>query len=150
MRKGYVYGLIIATALIAYFLLMKLLGLETNFYLRIFNFVILIAGVYFLLNNQIVRSAKSVTYFEGLGLGLRATITSVIAFLAFLAGYISFLDTEFIQVLQESQIWGADITLGQAVTGILIEGLASSVVISFAWMQYFKKYTVSPNASLKA
>ncbi len=150
MRKGYVYGLIIAAALIAYFLLMKLLGLETNFYLRIFNFVILIAGVYFLLNNQIVRSAKSVTYFEGLGLGLRATITSVIVFLAFLAGYISFFDTEFIQVLQESQIWGADITLGQAVTGILIEGLASSVVISFAWMQYFKKYTVSPNASLKA
>ncbi|MCZ4407462.1 DUF4199 domain-containing protein [Cryomorphaceae bacterium 1068] len=148
MSKGFVYGLIMAAGLVAYFLLMKLLGLETNFYLRIFNFIILIAGVYFLMRNEIVRSTQSVTYFEGLGLGLRATVSSVIVFLIFLAGYINFFDPEFMQILKESEIWGTDITLSQAVTGILIEGIASSVVISFAWMQYFKKYTVSPNASL--
>jgi hypothetical protein len=149
MRTGYVYGLIMAANLVVYFLLMKLLGLETNFYLRIFNFVILVGGVYFLMRNEIIRSTQSVTYFEGLGLGLRATISSVIVFLFFLAGYINFFDPEFMKILQESEIWGTDITLPQAVTGILIEGIASSVVISFAWMQYFKKYTISPNASLK-
>jgi hypothetical protein len=149
MRTGYVYGLIMAASLVVYFLLMKLLGLETNFYLRIFNFVILVGGVYFLMRNEIIRSTQSVTYFEGLGLGLRATISSVIVFLFFLAGYINFFDPEFMKILQESEIWGTDITLPQAVTGILIEGIASSVVISFAWMQYFKKYTISPNASLK-
>lgn len=149
-RKGYVYGLLIGAALIVYFLLMKVLGLESNFYLRIFNFVILIAGVYFLLKNQIKDSKQSVTYFEGLGLGLRATITSVLVFVAFLAVYVNFFDPGFIKVLENSEIWGSDIKLSQAAVGIFIEGMASAIVISFAWMQYFKKYTVAPNASVEA
>jgi len=150
MRKGFVYGLMIGAALIAYFLLMKFIGLETNFYLRIFNFIILIGGVYFLLNSEIKKSKRSVTYFEGLGLGLRSTITSVVVFIAFLAAYIKFFDPDFMQVLESSKIWGTDITISQAATGIFIEGMASAIVISFAWMQYFKKYTVSPNASVEA
>ena len=150
MSKGYVYGLVIGAALIAYFLLMKVLGLESNFYLRLFNFVILIAGVYFLLKSQIMGSKRTATYFEGLGLGLRATIIAVIVFLVFMASYISFIDPEFIQVLRSSQIWESRVTLSQAAIGIFIEGMASAFVISFAWMQYFKKYTVSPNASINS
>jgi len=149
MRKGYVYGLVIGAALIAYFLLMKVLGFESNFFLRIFNFVILIAGVYFLLKSQVKDSKQSVTYFEGLGLGLRATITSVIVFIAFLALYIKFFDPGFIQVLETSKIWGSQITLAEAALGILFEGMASAIAISFVWMQYFKKYTESPNDSVK-
>lgn len=147
-KSGIIYGLIIGGALIAYFLLMKLLGLERNFYLRIFNFVILIGGVYFLFKSQIKDSKHSVSYFEGLGLGLQSTISAVIVFLLFLAAYVNFFDTEFLEILRESQIWGSNITIAQAGIGILIEGMASAIVISFAWMQFFKRYTVSPNASI--
>lgn len=148
IKKEYVYGLVMGGALIAYFLIMKLLGLESNFYLRIFNFVILIVGVYFLLNSQIKNSTIPVTYFEGFGLGLRSTLTSIIVFLVFMATYVRFLDPEFMQILQASQIWGSNVALFQAAVGILIEGIASACVLNFAWMQYFKKYTVAPNARL--
>jgi len=150
IKKGYVYGLGMAAALIAYFLLMKVLGLEANFYLRIFNFVILIGGVFLLFNSQIKNGKKSVTYFEGLGLGFRSTVTSVVVFIAFLAAYIYFLDPEFMAILQSSQIWGNNLDLLEVAVAILIEGIASSFVISFGMMQYFKKYTVSPNASINA
>jgi len=149
MKKGYVYGLMIGLALIVYFLLMKWLGQEKNFYLRIFNFFILIGGVYLLLKKELIDLKKSMSYFEGLGLGLRAAITSVITFIIFLAIYVKFLDPGFVEILEDSKIWGTNITLGQAATGILIEGMASAITISFAWMQYFKKYTASP-ASLNS
>jgi hypothetical protein len=144
MRRGIIYGLFIGLALIVYFLAMKLLGLEHNFYLRIFNFVILIGGVYLLLRREFFQTDKSISYFEGLGLGLRATITAVLVFLVFLAIYVKVFDPGFIEVLEESQIWGTNITLNQAAIGIFIEGMASAIAISFAWMQYFKKYTSSP------
>jgi hypothetical protein len=149
IKKGYVYGLGMGAALIAYFLLMKVFGLEANFYLRIFNFVILIGGVTLLLNSQVKKSPNTVTYFEGLGLGIRSTVTSVIVFIAFMAAYISLLDPEFMAILQSSQIWGNNLGLLEVTVAILIEGIASSFVISFGMMQYFKKYTVSPNAPTK-
>jgi hypothetical protein len=147
-KQEYVYGLIMAAALIAYFLLMKLFGLESNLYLRIFNFVILIGGVYLLLNKRIKNSNTPTTYFEGLGLGLRATISAVIVFLLFLAVYVNFFDPDFVEILKETRMWGTNITIGQAAIGIFIEGMASAIIISFAWMQFFKRYTVSPNASI--
>lgn len=149
MKTAFKYGLFIGLGLIAYFMLMKIFGLEDNFVLRLFNFVILIVGVYFLLKNQVVDASEPVSYFEGLGLSLRATITSIAVFLIFLAVYVLGFNTGFIEVLQESQIWGTKITLPQAAIGIFIEGMASAVIISFIWMQYFKKYTSSKGSSLK-
>lgn len=149
MKISYIYGLLTTLGLISYFLGMKWMGMEDNFYFRIFNFVILIGGVYALLKRELIDSKSTRSYFEGLGLGLRATFTSVIGFVLFLALYVNFFDPDFVRVLEDSKIWGSSITLGQAAAGILIEGMASSVVISFGWMQYFKKYTASP-ASLRA
>lgn len=144
MRRGIIYGLYIGIALIVYFLGMKLFGFEKNFYLRIFNFVILIVGVYLLLRHEFFKRDKAISYFEGLGLGLRATITAVVVFLVFLAIYVKVFDPGFVEILEESQIWGTNITLNQAAIAIFIEGMASAIAISFVWMQYFKKYTSSP------
>jgi hypothetical protein len=150
MKKAYLYGLGIGGGLIAYFLIMNLLGLEQNFYLRIFNFIILIGGVYLLLKNELMPENKSVTYFEGLGMGLRATITSVITFLIFMAIYVKVFNPDFVEVLEASRIWGTNISLGQAAVGIFIEGIASAIVISFAWMQYFKRYTTSAPSTVNS
>ncbi|MCA1761984.1 MAG: DUF4199 domain-containing protein [Cryomorphaceae bacterium] len=146
MKKSIVYGLLTALALVVYFLIMKVLGLETNFYLRIFNFVIIVAGVYALLSSTI-KSGNNISYFEGFGAGFRLTLTSVIVFLAFLGLYTHYIDPSFIEVLEQTGIWGSNISLGQAAFAIFIEGMASGVVISFAWMQYFKKY-LSPKNSI--
>lgn len=145
MKKSIVYGLLTALALVIYFLIMKVLGLETNFYLRIFNFVIIVAGVYALLNSMI-KTDSNVSYFEGFGAGFRLTLIAVIAFLVFMGLYTKFIDPSFVKVLENTGIWGSNISLSQAAFAIFIEGMASGVVISFAWMQYFKKYISSKSS----
>ncbi len=133
------YGLRTALGLILYFLLMKILGLETNFFLRIFNFFILIGGTYLMLRST-VASGRPFSYLEGLAYGFTLTITSVVTFLLFMALYTGIIDPNFVAVLESSGMWGSQLTLQQAAFAIFIEGMASGAIISFSWMQYFKKY----------
>ncbi len=139
MSKSILYGIYTTIGLVLYFLFMKVIGQETNFYLRIFNAFIVIGGVYALFKQRI-NSGKPMTYFQGLGMGFLMTITTVFSFIIFLGAYVSVVDPSFISVLESSGMWGSNLTLGQAVFAIFIEGMASGAVISYAWMQYFKKY----------
>ncbi len=141
MAKSINYGLRTAVGLIAYFLIMKLLGFETNFFLRVFNFFILIGGTYLMFRSA-VASGKPFTYLEGLAFGFTLTITAVITFILFMALYTGIFDPNFVTVLESSGMWGSQLTLQQAAFAIFIEGMASGAIISFSWMQYFKKYAV--------
>lgn len=143
MKLPIKYGAITAVGLIAYFLLMKVLGLETNFFLRIFNFVFIIAGVYFLLNAMFKSSDNEFSYFAGLGAGIVMTVTAIIFFLVFLGAYVTYIDPKFMEVLEDSQMWGANLELFEIAFAIFVEGLASGLIISFAMMQYFKKQITS-------
>jgi hypothetical protein len=135
-------GVLTGVGLILYFLIMKFLGFEENFYLRIFNFLIVIAGVYFGIRH-LFRSRQRVTYFEGITAGFKTSLTGVVTFVAFLAIYVSFIDPSFLRIMENSQIWGAHLNMYQSAFAVTVEGIASSAVISFAWMQYFKPYTKS-------
>lgn len=140
MKRTIPYALFTSGALIVYFLLMKLAGLETNFYLRSLNLFIMIAGLFFLYRNTFVRgSDEGVGYLEGLLMGVQLTLISVVIFIVFLGVYIRFLDPEFMQVLESTGLWATSgVSITQAVIGILVEGLASGFMISFILMQYFK------------
>ncbi len=130
------YGLYTALALIVYFLSMKLFGLEKNFYLRFLNFLIIIVAVYALIKNELKK--PDATYFSSLLKGISMTVVTVLVFLVFLAVYIKFIDPSFIEVMEASQIWGNQLSVAQSSIAIFIEGMASGVVITFAWLQYFK------------
>lgn len=143
MKLPIKYGALTAVGLIAYFLLMKVFGLETNFFLRIFNFVFIIAGVYLLLNAMFKASDNEFSYFAGLGAGMVMTVTAIIFFLVFLGAYVTYIDPKFMEVLEDSQMWGADLELFEIAFAIFVEGLASGLIISFALMQYFKKQITS-------
>ncbi len=140
MKKTIPYALFTGAALIAYFLIMKLFGLETNFYLRIFNFVIMTGGIYFLYRNTFHRGENEhVGYLQGLMLGAKLTTIAVVLFMVFLGIYIKFIDPGFMTVLDDTGIWSVDnVSLTQTMLGILIEGLASGYIISFVLMQFFK------------
>lgn len=140
MSKSILYGVYTALGLMLYFLFMKILGLEANMYLRLFNGVIVIFGVYTLFKNR-VNSKKPMTYFEGLAMGFMMTLTAVISFIIFLGLYIKVFDPTFIDVLENSMIWGNNLTMSKAALALFIEGMASGAIISFVSMQYFKRYT---------
>lgn len=146
MNKGITYGLYTALGLIFYFLAMKVIGQETNIWLRLLNFFILGAGVYMLLKKMFGKKHTYYSYFDGLKMGVVLTVTAVATFVIFLALYVEFVDPAFIAILENSQIWGNQLTIEEAAFAILIEGLASGVVISFTWMQHFKKNLSDTNA----
>jgi len=130
------YGLFTSLALIIYFLSMKLFGLETNFYLRFLNFLIIIVAIYALIKQELKK--PEATYFSTLINGISMTVVTVLTFLVFLAVYIKFIDPSFIEVMEASNIWGNQLSVAQASVAIFIEGMASGLVITFAWLQYFK------------
>lgn len=140
MKRTIPYALFTGGALIAYFLLMKLFGLETNFYLRIFNLVIMIAGLFLLYRNTFIRgNNERVGYLQGLLMGVQLTVIAVVIFVAFLGIYIRFLDPQFMDILESTGLWATSgISVTAAMLGIFIEGLSSGFIISFALMQYFK------------
>ncbi len=139
MSKAIRYGLFTAAGLIIYFVFMKFIGQERNLYLRFFNGIILIVGVYLLLKNEFQKvENERPSYLEGLANGMILTVTSVFAFIAFLAIYVSYFDSAFIEVLEDSKIWGSNLTLSEASFAIFAEGMASGAIISFGWMQFFK------------
>lgn len=145
LSKGIMFGIYAGLALIVYFLLMKLFGLEKVFALRLFNFVILSGAIYLLFRRMFVLSetkSNDFSYFDGLIGGLTVTFISVLMFVIFMGIYISFWDQGFMEVLEESGIWGSNFGVAEAVIAILIEGFVSGGIISFVFMQYFKKETI--------
>ena len=133
------YGIYTSIVLIAYFLLMSLFGLEKIFGLRLFNFAIVICGIYVALKSYF-KNVERPTYFDGLFTGFKTGIIAVVLFVIFLALYVKRVDPDFISVLRESKMWGDNIDLKEAAGAILIEGLSSVFIISFGWMQHFKQY----------
>jgi|SRR5690606_9946879 len=142
MKRTIPYAILTGGALIAYFLLMKLFGLETNFYLRIFNLFIMIGGIFLLYRNTFIRDGRDneqIGYVQGLLMGLRLTIIAVVIFIVFLGIYIRFIDPGFLDILENTGLWASSgVSLAGAVIGILMEGIASGLIVSFALMQYFK------------
>jgi len=140
MKRTVPYAFYTAGALIAYFFLMKIFGLERNFYLRIFNFFIMGAGIFFLYRNSLVKDNNEHSgYLQSLMSGALLTIISVAVFIVFLGLYIRFLDPQFLEVLGSSGLWPVSgVSISQVVIGILIEGISSGFMLSFILMQYFK------------
>ena len=147
MKRTVPYALITAGILIAYFLLMKLLGLETNLYLRALNIVIMIGAIYILYRNTFIRDNDTrVGYLQGLMMGIWFTVLSVAIFSIFLGIYIHFFDPGFIEIIDGAGLWAnSGSSIGLSIMGILIEGLAGGFILSFILMQYFKS-KIKPKA----
>ena len=56
--------------------------------------------------------------------------------------YVSLIEPDFITVLENSSLWGSNLSLPIIIFAIAIEGIASSVICSFILMQYWKNHKV--------
>lgn len=131
------YGIQIFIAIGIYFLLMEILGLSHIFLLRLMNIFIVI---YFL--NKIIKSNYlfgKTDYLENL---ISLTLTSLIGVVLSVAGlylYITFKGgTPYLAKLSQNFLFGAEPSIYKYCIGLLFEGIASSVIIAFTLMQYWK------------
>jgi hypothetical protein len=138
-RIGLVTGLITSLALIAYFMLMKALGLSHILELRFFNFVIMAIGLYV----GISYYKRSVPfsqefYLKGLAQGAMITLVAVVSFALFISFYLHYFDRELMEhirmTFRTQKIDGFSIF-----TAVFMEGLASGMIITFCAMQYLKR-----------
>ncbi|WP_296144180.1 hypothetical protein [uncultured Flavobacterium sp.] len=131
----FINGIIIFIGIGLYFLLIETLGLADQIYLRLLNFIFVIYGV-----NRTIRS----NYHDGINgyltnllagflTGMVSLILGIFAFMI----YIESLGGDFAK-FKDSYIFGGEPSLYQFCFGLFIEGAASSMIISFAMMQYWK------------
>lgn len=131
------FALRTALGLILYFLLMKTFGLENNHELRLLNFIFIVIGIFGLHRRMFLRGEKH-SYLDGLFSGLRMGVIAIVLFMVFMGLYAAVADQEFVQIAKESNIWGGNLDIYQIAVAIMMEGLASCMIISYISMQYFK------------
>ncbi len=139
IRNTLTYSILTTLGLIGFFVAMKLFGLEHVHELRLLNFFIILVGVA-VLHRKMFKLDGNYGYLGGLMSGIEMSALSIIFIMVFMSIYASVIDPTFIEVMEESSIWGGNLTLFQTGIAILFEGLASCIIISYTSMQYFKSY----------
>lgn len=146
MAKVYsAYGIGIAIVLIAYFLLLKLMGLHQYPVLSVVNGLIFGAGIYMALKKYRARGSK-IVFEKGFEVGLFTGGIASIIFTVFMALYMYQLDDEFASAIMRS--WNLETSLGTSmlVISILIMGLVTTLLLTFSFMQLLKKsWNANPN-----
>jgi len=131
-------GIIIFIGIGLFFLLMEVLGLSDNIYLRLINFVFVIYGI-----NRTIKSNFNDNingYFTNIAsailTGITGLVLGVFAFMLY-AEYRG--GEEYLKRYASDYIFGGgNPSPSQFGIGLFIEGLAASVIVSFAMMQYWK------------
>lgn len=131
------YGLSAFAGIAAFFLAMKLVGLEDVAWLRIFNLVIVIYMTIRLAKRLFYLHGK-LEYVDGLGSLFVANAIAVVLSLLGLGIYVWLIDPQFVYTVQSGSLWSPNLGLSSMVMHLFMEGMAGSVIISFATMQYWK------------
>ncbi|MEE9364955.1 MAG: DUF4199 domain-containing protein [Cellulophaga sp.] len=133
------YGLLIAMALIAFFLLVRVFGLHENIWLRLFNGVIIGYGIYAVIKKKKQMEKYEFDYFSGFITGVSAGIIATGIFVLFMAVYMFHLDTAFADDLLGNWMGNYNHGPGILVFVLAVEGASSSLILSLTFMQKFKQ-----------
>ncbi len=133
-------GLLISVVFVLYFLLMKALGLLHVTEYRFLNVLILIAGLVITFRNYMSETAAStISYLNGLVLGVLTSLSAFITFTIFIFIYFTFIDPEILLKIGESAVMlGNSPSAVYASIAVMVEGFTSGLIISFILMQYYK------------
>lgn len=131
-------GVLTSVALIVFFLIMKLVGLEQILWVRYFNFVFFVIGLVSAFNIYSTRTHKlRINYLKGIKMGLRITLIAIIPFVIFMFVYLS-IDNNFMIYVRENSDFGRYLSPISAAAVIAIEGFVGGAITTYMAMQYFK------------
>lgn len=133
------YGLFIAGSLIAYFLILKLFNLHDQPWLRLANGLFMAAGIYFAIKYYKYKHVDAFTYVDGFKTGLLTGFIATGCFIIFMAVYIFHIDKGFPETVLRSWFDTTKSSGGVMILIVLLEGMASTAILTLTWMQLFKK-----------
>lgn len=138
LKRELINGFIIFIGIGIYFLIMEALGLSDEFYLRIFNLAIVAFGVNLTIkqNHRDGIRGYNTNLQSGIitsMIGALLSIGSLYFYIRFRGGY------EYLQNLSKGFLFGGgELNTAYYSIGLLFESVASSVIITFCLMQYWK------------
>lgn len=131
-------GIIIFACIGAIFLIMEMLGLKDEIYLRLLNFIPVIWGI----NRTIKANVHDHIdgYFTNLLSGIFTGLTSLILGLIAFMIYVEVNGgDQYLENFKESYIFGGgEPSVYQFCIGLFLEGAAASLIVSFMLMQFWK------------
>jgi predicted membrane metal-binding protein len=133
------FAIAISGCLIAYFLLLALMGLHTNPIFSFLNAGITAFGIFEAIRFYKLEQGENFDYSKGFTVGILTGFISTLIFTIFFAVYATELDKEFLPALLEIVDREYDDSIGIISFVVAIMGFATSVVITLTAMQYFKK-----------
>ncbi|MBO3096939.1 DUF4199 domain-containing protein [Gelidibacter pelagius] len=133
------YGVLVAVSLIAYFLILRLFNLHDQPWFRLANGLFMAAGIYFAIKSYKFKYNAEFTYVDGFKTGLLTGFIATGCFIIFMAIYMFHLDTGFPETILKNWFDNTERGGGILIIIILMEGLASTAVLTLTWMQIFKK-----------
>ncbi|NND52278.1 MAG: DUF4199 domain-containing protein [Flavobacteriaceae bacterium] len=137
LRTTTIYGLIIAASLIAYFLLMKLLGLHQYPALSIVNAFLFGGGIYRAIRTY-RRDHPNNEYLDAWQVGILSGATATIIFTGFMAVYMYQIDSVFANQMLAS--WSINYNTGVLIMllSMVLMGFSTTMVCVLSFMQLFK------------
>lgn len=141
-RIAEIYGTIIAIGLAIYFFVMYLTGLVHNINLRLFNLVILLAGVYFALKQYRRTHEGHLNYFRGLAVGVATSTIGISAFAAVLFIVLK-LDGTLMNSIVKHEPFGQYLNPYMAAAAIIMEGTMSGFFVTFVLLNWINTDRVS-------
>lgn len=117
--------------LVAYALLMKVFGLFLISELRLLNGVIIFFAIRFVLRKHRELNNGSFRFFHAMGAAFAMTTLTSIMYSAIVLLYLA-IDHNFLAYLQENEPFGSYLNPGMAAIVIVVEGVSSGAIISYA------------------
>jgi hypothetical protein len=140
LPKELLNGIFIAVGIAIFFLAMEVFGLSDKFYLRFLNILIVYYGVHRSLKSNIAEgksgyvanlNSAGLTAFIGVGL----SVASLVAYIYIKGG------TAYLSTLSEGFLFGGKPSVNEYCIGLLIEAIASAVMVVFIAMQFWRSKT---------
>lgn len=131
-------GLLIYLCIAVIFVIMELLHLQDQIYLRLLNFIPVIWGINKTIKDNYNSNVSG--YFTNL---LSAVFTGLVALVLVLISFVIYVEMRgeqaYLRRFADSYIFGGgDPSVYQFCIGLTLEGVASIAIVSFALMQYWK------------
>ncbi len=133
------YGVAISGSLIAYFLILSLLGWHVKPAFSLFNGIIVGFGIYEAIRSYKAEQGDDFSYSGGFTVGIITGFVATLIFTIFFLTYATELQPGFIDQLL--QVFKGDYNVGMGIVSfvVAIMGFATTVVLTLTFMQYFKK-----------
>ncbi|WP_432672265.1 hypothetical protein [Flavobacterium sp. SM2513] len=138
LKRELINGFIIFIGIAIYFLIIEYLGLADQFYLRIFNILIVAFGINLTIKQNYHDGVRG--YFKNLISGFITSMIGAILSVGSLLFYIQYRGgEEYLSKLSKGFLFGGgDLNVSYYTIGLLFESVASSVIITFVLMQFWK------------